>query len=93
MRELRGIGKTFRRIFFEATLDNGDQSGGHVRPSCRERLWRLGDDLETELGHALGLEWPSPREKLKEHDTERPNVYARIDVSRRTHLLGRHVQG
>ena len=57
-----------------------------------ERKRRLRHDLEAQLGHGLGLERPALREQLEEHDAERPDVGARVDVPRRAHLLGRHVE-
>ena len=50
------------------------------------------EDHGAELGDGVRLERHAPRQKLEQDDAERPDVGARVDVARRRHLLGRHVE-
>ena len=53
---------------------------------------RVRDDGREDGRRALGDEGRLPGEELVEHDAERPDVGAAVDVLGGAHLLGRHVE-
>ena len=79
--------------FLQAALDDLDASPAGT--SGRSSASDCGGSVTT-LRHSSGIVSASnghrPREQLEEDDAERPDVGARVDVARRAHLLGRHVE-
>ena len=92
-RQLGGVGEAPLRILVEAALDHGaERRRGGPAGARRASIGGSVTTFKAKLGHRLGLEGPSLREQLEEHDAERPDVGPRVDVARRAHLLGRHVE-
>ena len=67
--------------------------GRDVRRHVHERLHLAALDLEHDDARILALRGRLAGEHLVEHDADRVDVGARVDVGRRVRLLGRHVLG
>jgi hypothetical protein len=89
--ELGGIGPAEVPVLGEAAQDGRRELGRHERVEPRRRHGLSLGQLHVELGQRLSAERLAPGERLVEDHAERPQIGACIDVARRAHLLGRHV--
>jgi hypothetical protein len=80
------------RGFLQAALDDRLQPGGNVGDQGRQRRERLDGDLDGEGGEGLGAEGAETPQELVEHDAQRPDVRARVDLARLADLLRGHVR-
>ena len=76
----------------QAALDDRLQSEGDAGDQGGQRRERLDGDLDGEGGEGLGAEGAETRQQLVEHDAQRPDVRARVDLARLADLLRRHVR-
>ena len=90
--ELTDVRIASLRVLGERLFDHGAEPSGRVGSRFRERRRRRIQDHREELGQARRVEGRHRGEELVEDRAERPDVGARVDVLRRAHLLGRHVE-
>ena len=92
--EINGIAHMLEpsgRIALEATPEQTAQGRGRGRRKCVE-IDVLCQDRRKSVGHRVATEEFFPGEHFPEHDAERPNVRALVNLVTRG-LLGRHVGG
>ena len=90
-RELTGALHAVVGILGECAIDHRFELRRRVGSKGAQRSVRRLEDLAREPEEVRCDERRTGREQLEEHDTERPDVRASVDVLRRTKLLGRHV--
>ncbi len=91
--ERRDVGRAQRGIAREARADRVEQLGRQIRATRGEIDGRIRHDPRQQTGRREALERERAAQELVQHDPERPDVRAGVDVARIPDLLGGHVRG
>jgi hypothetical protein len=86
--EIRHARVALPGVLGQAALDHRRQL---ARRGDHRRRW-VDRDHHAHLREALGPERQVALDRLVQHRAERPDVGPRVDMTRRAHLLGRHVR-
>jgi hypothetical protein len=91
-RELGEIFESTLGVLLEATTNDDLEAGRCIGTEARQSQGLRGGNVEDDLGQLLPQKTRLPRDELEQNDADGPDVAPRIRLSRRLHLLGRHVK-